>query len=78
LYLNWLGLVFQGGFGSGPKTTDSPAMGSTLLWDRAGQLVLVMAIILSLWSVLIVLIGLRNPTAPAEPQSAVGTTITTK
>jgi len=60
LYLNWLGLVFQGGFGSGPNTTNSPALGSTLLWDRAGAVVLVIAIILSLFSVLIVLIGLAD------------------
>lgn len=78
LYLSWLGLVFQGGFGSGPKTANSPALGSTLLWDHAGQVVLAIAIILSLLSVLIVLIGLRKLAAPADPQGAMSATITTK
>jgi hypothetical protein len=36
LYLNWLGLVLQGGFGSGPKAPSSPRLGSTALWERAG------------------------------------------
>jgi (hydroxyamino)benzene mutase len=59
LYLNWLGLVLQGGFGSGPKATNSPLLGSPVLWDHAGGAVLLVAVILSLLSVLIVLIGLR-------------------
>jgi hydroxylaminobenzene mutase len=79
LYLNWLGLVFQGGFGSGPNTTNSPAaLGWTLRWDHAGGVVLAIAIILSLFSVLLVLIGLRKLGAPADPQGAVSATITTK
>jgi hypothetical protein len=40
LYLNWLGLVFRGGFGSDPKATNSP-------WDHAGLVVLQTAVILS-------------------------------
>ena len=66
LYLNWLGLVLQGGFGSGPKATNSPLLGSTLLWDHAGGLVLMIAVILSLVSVIIVLIGLRNLVEPGD------------
>lgn len=72
-YLNWLGLVLQGGFGSGPNTANSPALGSTLLWDHAGQAVLAIAIILSLLSVLIVLIGLRKLAAPADLQGGLTT-----
>jgi hydroxylaminobenzene mutase len=68
LYLNWLGLVLKGGFGSGSKTTNSPPAGSTLLWDHTGGLVLTIAVILSLLSVLIVLIGLRKLVVPADPQ----------
>jgi hypothetical protein len=67
LYLNWLGLVVKGGFGSGPKTTNSPLSGSTLLWDHAGGVVLTIAVILSLLSVLIILIGLRKLAAPVGP-----------
>jgi hypothetical protein len=59
LYLNWLGLVLQG-FGSGPKTTNSPPGSSALLWDHAGGFVLMIAVILSLSSVLIILAGLRR------------------
>lgn len=69
LYLNCLGLVLQGGFGSGPKTTNSPALPSTVLWDHAGQVILAIAMILSLLSVLIVRIGLRKLGAPAGPQA---------
>jgi hydroxylaminobenzene mutase len=65
LYLNWLGLVVKGGFGSGPKITNSPLRGSTLLWDHAGGVVLTIAVILSLLSVLIILIGLRKLAARA-------------
>jgi hypothetical protein len=73
LYLNWLGLVLQGGFGSGPKATNSSFLGSTLLWDHAGGVILTIAVILSLVSVLIVLMGLRKLIAPADPQEPVGT-----
>ncbi|MEA2261481.1 MAG: (hydroxyamino)benzene mutase [Acidobacteriaceae bacterium] len=65
LYLNWLGLVVKGGFGSGPKITNSPLSSSTLLWDHAGGVVLTIAVILSLLSVLIILIGLRKLAARA-------------
>jgi hypothetical protein len=68
LYMNWLGLVFQGVFGSGPKATNSPLVGSTLLWDRASAVVLTIAVILSLLSVLIVRAGLRKLVAPTDPQ----------
>jgi hydroxylaminobenzene mutase len=68
LYLNWLGLVFQSGFGSGSKATNSPLAGSSRLWDQAGGVVLTIAVILSLLSVLIILIGLRKLVAPAHPQ----------
>jgi hypothetical protein len=67
VYLNWLGLVLQGGFGSGPKAPSSPRLGSTVLWDRAGGIVLTMAVLLSLLSGLIVLIGLRKLVTPKDP-----------
>lgn len=69
LYLNWLGLVFQGGFASGPKATDSSLVGSTLLWAQAGQVVLAIAVILSLLSVIIILIGLRRLVTPTDPSA---------
>lgn len=78
LYLNWLGLVFQGGFGSGPKATNSPLLGLPLLWDRAGAAVLAIAVILSLVSVIIVLIGLRKLSPPADPQAVASAAITAK
>lgn len=59
MYLNWLGLVLQGGLGSGTKTANSTLLGSPLAWDRAGGAVLAIAVIMSLSSVVIVLIGLR-------------------
>jgi (hydroxyamino)benzene mutase len=68
LYLNWLGLVSKGAFGSGPKVTNSTLGGSTLLWDHAGGAALTLAVILSLLSVLIILIGLRKLAAPAGPE----------
>ena len=60
MYLNWLGLALRGGFGSGPKATDQPLMGSPQAWDRMSGLVLTAAIILSLLSTLTVLYGLRK------------------
>jgi (hydroxyamino)benzene mutase len=69
LYLNWLGLVLQGGFGSGPKAPGSTRLGSTTLWDHIGGIVLMLAVLLSLLSGLIVLIGLRKVAAPADPLS---------
>jgi hydroxylaminobenzene mutase len=71
LYLNWLGLVLRGGFGSDPKATNS-------LWDHAGLVVLQIAVLLSLVSVLIVLFGLRKLAAPADPQGPVSAMISTK
>lgn len=49
MYLNWLGVVLLGGF-----------LGSPLLWDRAGHVLLHLAVWLSLISTLIVLFGLRK------------------
>ena len=40
IYLNWLGCVFQGAFGSGPNATNSAMLGSPLLWDRTGRVAL--------------------------------------
>jgi hydroxylaminobenzene mutase len=68
LYLSWLGIVLQGGFGSGGGATNSALSGSTLLWDYAGRVVLAIAIVLSLFSVIIVLFGLRKLAAAADPQ----------
>jgi hydroxylaminobenzene mutase len=67
LYLNWLGLVLQGGFGSDPKAPSSPRLGSTVLWDHVGGIILMMAVLLSLLSGLIVLIGLRKLAVLADP-----------
>jgi (hydroxyamino)benzene mutase len=69
LYLNWLGLVLQGGFGSGPKAPGSPRLGSTALWDHIGGTILMLAVLLSLVSGLIVLIGLRKLAAPADREA---------
>jgi (hydroxyamino)benzene mutase len=65
LYLNWLGLIFKG-LGAGPKAPSSPLLGPTLMWDRAGAVALTLAVLLSLSSVVIVLIGLRKLSAPAN------------
>jgi (hydroxyamino)benzene mutase len=70
LFLNWLGLVLQGAFGSGPKAPSLPRMGSIVLWDRVGGFILMIAVLLSLLSGLIVLIGLRRLAAPADPIAA--------
>jgi hypothetical protein len=78
LYLNWLGLVFLGGFGNDPKAPNSPLLGSTRMWDHAGGVVLQIAVLLSLVSVLIVLFGLRKLAAPADPQGPVSAMISTK
>ena len=69
LYLNWLGLVFKG-LGNGPKVPSSPLLGSPLMWDQAGGVVLRLAVILSLLSVLIVLFGLRKLAAPVATRDA--------
>jgi len=60
MYLNWLGVVLLGAFGSGPD-------------GRAGGVLLGIAIWLSLLSALIILFGLRKPAAAsvaAETMSA--------
>jgi hydroxylaminobenzene mutase len=72
MYLSWLGLAFRGAFGSGPKVTNSPLLGSPLLWDRAGGAVLTIAALLSLFATLVVLIGLRRLTR-SNDRVAVGT-----
>lgn len=77
LYLNWLGLIFTG-LGNGPKAPISPLLGSTLMWDRAGAVVLTLAVLLSLLSVLIVLIGLRKLAAPADTREAASVMSATK
>jgi hydroxylaminobenzene mutase len=69
MYLSWLGLAFRGAFGSGPNT-NSPLLGSPLLWDRAGGVVLMMAALLSLFATLIVLLGLRRLTRSNERSNA--------
>jgi hydroxylaminobenzene mutase len=70
MYLNWLGCIFLGAFGSGPNAPSSPILGSPLLWDRAGQIALMIGAFLSLFATLIVLLGLRKLTTPAEAQTA--------
>ncbi len=77
MYLNWVGLAFQGAFGSGPNVTSPP--GSSLLWDRAGGVVLTIAALLSLFATLVVLIGLRKLTALASshPQESAVSAATT-
>lgn len=71
MYLNWLGVVLLGAFGSGPNAGHSPILGSPLLWDRAAGVLLQIAIGLSLLSTLIILFGLRNPTTAAAAEDAV-------
>jgi len=78
LYLNWLGCVFRGAFGSGPDVTNSAVLGSPVLWDRAGQVALVTGAWLSLFATIVVLVGLRKLTAPAEIRGAMPAVVTTK
>lgn len=70
MYLNWLGVVLLGAFGSGPNAANPPLLGSPLLWDRAGGMLLKIAIWLSLLATLIILFGLRKPTAAAAAKDA--------
>jgi (hydroxyamino)benzene mutase len=65
LYLNGLGLVFKGLAGS-PAAAASPVPGPPLIWGRAGSMVLALAVLLSLVSVIIILIGLRRLAQPAD------------
>jgi hypothetical protein len=71
LYLNWFGLFVLAEFGSGPNAETAPHLGPTGLWDRVGGLILMIAIITSLISGVLVLIGLRNLSAPALSSEAV-------
>jgi hydroxylaminobenzene mutase len=68
LYLNWLGLVCKG-LGNSPKAPGSSILGSPMIWDRAGSVVLALAVLLSLSSVIIVLIGLRKLAQPTDTQN---------
>jgi hypothetical protein len=65
-YLNWLGLVLKDGFAT------------PFVWGRAGDIVLTMAVLLSLLSVVVVLIGLRKLAAPADTESVLSAMIATK
>jgi len=65
LYLNWLGLICKGLAGN-PKAQASQVPGSFLTWDRAGSIVLTLAVLLSLLSAIIILIGLRKLSQPAD------------
>jgi hydroxylaminobenzene mutase len=78
MYLNWLGCILLGAFGSGPTATNSAMMGSPLLWDRAGQVALLIGAWLSLVATIVVLVGLRKLTAPAETRGAMPAAVTTK
>ena len=66
MYLNWLGCVLLGAFGSGPNAPNSTMLGPPLLWDRAGQLTLAIGAWLSLFATIVVLVGLRKLNAPRE------------
>lgn len=71
MYLNWLGVVLLGAFGSGGSNAAlPPLLGSPALWDRAAAVLLQIAVWLSLLATLIVLFGLRKPTAPAATRDA--------
>jgi len=78
LYLNWLGATVLAAFGSGPNTPHAPLLGSPLLWDSVGQAALAVGAFLSLFSTLVVLIGLRKLAVPAEIQGAMPAAVTTK
>jgi hypothetical protein len=77
LYLSWLGLLFKG-FAYGPQAPGSPLPVPSLVWDRAAAITLTMAVLLSLLSVLILLIGLRKLTTPAATEGAAIAMIATK
>jgi hydroxylaminobenzene mutase len=76
MYLNWLGLAIQGGFGSGSK--GSQATQAALLWDRAGATMLIVAALLSLISTLVILFGLRKLGAPGRTEPAPNATALAK
>ena len=78
MYLNWLGCVFLGAFGSGPTATNSAMLGSPLLWDRIARVTLSIGAWLSLFATIVVLVGLRKLTAPAETRGAMPEISTTR
>jgi len=67
LYLNWLGCILLGAFGSGPNAGTTPP-DSLLFWDRAGHITLAIGAWLSLLATLVILAGLRKPTALTRPE----------
>ena len=75
LYLNWLGLVFLAGTGGATTAANSQPAGSALLWARAGGITLQIAVILSLASVIVVLVGLRRLVATTDSQGRVSAAI---
>ena len=68
LYLNWFGLVCKG-LGNNPAAPSSQVLGSPLTWDRVGSVTLGLAVLLSLLSVIMVLIGLRKLLQPADARN---------
>jgi hydroxylaminobenzene mutase len=64
LYLNWIGLFVLAEFGGGPNATKAPHLGPEALWDRSGGIILMLAVVLSLASGIVVLVGLRKLTSP--------------
>lgn len=75
LYLNWLGVVFLV-LSSGAGAAGSMIPGSATFWGDLGSTVLKLAIVTSLLSVLIILVGLRKLTAQVESRGAASATIT--
>lgn len=78
MYLNWLGLVLLGAFGSGPNAPGASIQGSLLLWSRAGQVALTLGAFLTLFATLVALVGLRKLSVFAPTQSAMPATVLTK
>lgn len=69
MYLNWLGVVLLGAFGSGPNA-GNPPLDSALLWARTAGVLLQIAVWLSLLSTVIILFGLRKPMAAPVAEDA--------
>ncbi len=78
MYLNWVGLVLLGGFGSGPNAPSSTIQGSFLLWSRAGQVALTLGAFLTLFATLVALVGLRKLRVFSETPSVMPATVSTK
>jgi len=78
MYLNWLGLVLHGAFGSGPNAPSSAIPGSLLLWDHAGQIALTLGAFMTLFGTLVALVGLRKLPVLAEMRSAVPAAVSMK